>query len=205
MFDFIAKGGPIMYLLLPCSLYGGYIVIQKLLFFRLNKYNRSLFIEQLKTQLMSVGKQTTIQELRVQNKTVPRIVAMAIELSDQPMETIQDGIQDITTREMPELDRNMPILSSITTIAPILGLLGTVIGLMDIFNVISGGGIGDAQALSSGIAQALITTVTGLSIAIPFIVLANIISQKSDVFMLNLEHTASDIVSFCKSHQEIRP
>ena len=58
--------------------------------------------------------------------------------------------------QIPKIERLMSVLSSIITVAPILGLTGTVLGLMDIFNVISGGGIGDASLLSSGIAEALI-------------------------------------------------
>ena len=90
----------------------------------------------------------------------------------------------------------MPILSSIITAAPILGLTGTVLGLMDIFNVISGGAIGDTQALSSGIATALITTVSGLIIAIPFIFFYQYLSQKIEFYVIELERMSYEMLSF---------
>jgi biopolymer transport protein ExbB len=98
----------------------------------------------------------------------------------------------------------MPILSSIITVAPILGLTGTVFGLMDIFNVISGGAIGDAQALSAGIATALITTVTGLLIALPFIFFYQFFQQKTEHYILELERICYDIISYCQSNDNIK-
>ena len=98
----------------------------------------------------------------------------------------------------------MNILSSIITVAPILGLLGTVLGLMDIFNVISGGSIGDAQALSSGIATALITTVTGLLIAVPLIFFNQFFNQKIEHFILDLERMSYEMIQFCQSNNFIK-
>ena len=90
------------------------------------------------------------------------------------------------------------LLSSIISAAPILGLTGTVIGLMDIFNVISGGAIGDAQALSSGIATALITTVTGLLIAVPLIFCYQFFNQKIEHFILDLERMSYEMIHYCQ-------
>jgi biopolymer transport protein ExbB len=92
----------------------------------------------------------------------------------------------------------MAVLSSIITITPILGLLGTVIGLMDIFNVLSSGPIDDAQQLSGGIAQALITTVTGLSITIPLIIMQRVIQEKTHRYIATLDACIRDVVELCK-------
>lgn len=205
MTDILSKGGPVLFILLGLSIFSVHIIIQKFLFFRLNRFKRADLIEQIKTKLLINGRQATIQDLTLQNTHLTRILSRTITLSDQPLAHIDESIKDLTRREFPKFDQNLSILGSIITVAPILGLLGTVIGLMDIFNVISGGGIGDAQALSSGIAQALITTVAGLSIAIPLIFLSNLIAHKLSTFIADLEHVMTDIIDFCNDTAEIKP
>ena len=98
----------------------------------------------------------------------------------------------------------MPILTSIISVAPILGLTGTVLGLMDIFNVISGGGLGDPELLSSGIAEALITTVTGLIIVVPCIFANQFLTQQIDQTILTIQTVAKDTISFCQTNSAVK-
>lgn len=147
---------------------------------------------------VNFGKPATVQKLSQSRSATQRILAMSIAESDQPHDVIQDTIQHALPNTAPELDRNMAVLSSIITITPILGLLGTVIGLMDIFNVLSSGPIDDAQRLSGGIAQALITTVTGLSITIPLIIMQRVIQEKTHRYIATLDACIRDVVELCK-------
>ena len=205
MIDLFLKGGPIMYLLLICSVVGFYLSMQKFLFLKINSVNYDLVLEKVKAQLITIGKEQTIRDLLTQRKTSLKIVSKVIKVSDMSKDDIEEQIKQSTFKEMPRLERNMSILSSIITVAPILGLLGTVLGLMDIFQVISGGGIGDSAALSLGIAEALITTVTGLGIAVPLIFVYQYLSHEIDLFIMKTDRMVSEVLLFCRSQSAIKP
>lgn len=204
MWEFFAKGGPVMFFLLMCSITGVTIIVQKFLFLKVQELNTEVVSNYVKDQLSTNGKETTYRTLLTKRKIMLKMLSSAIRLSHLSREEIEDGIKQVTYAEIPKIEKNMNILSSIITIAPILGLFGTVLGLMDIFNVMSGGGIGNPEALSKGISEALITTVTGLGIAMPFIVAYQYLSHRLDTFTLHLERLVYDIITFCKTNQ-IKP
>jgi biopolymer transport protein ExbB len=205
MFQLFIKGGPVMLLLFLCSFVGVYVIIQKYLYLKVNQIDDDYYLDKIKNKLITVGKAESIRQLKLERKLMLRVLAGAIKLSDGSSDEIQNGIKEVTYLELPKLEKNMNILSSIITVAPLLGLLGTVIGLMKIFNVISGGNLGDPTMLSAGIAQALITTVTGLAIAIPFIFLYQYLSHRIEMFILSTEKVVNEILNFCKSHGGVQP
>ncbi len=199
MWELFAKGGPVMYILLLCSITGVTIIIQKVLFLKSQDLNPNVIASYVKDQLLSNGKDATYRHLLTKRKMILKVVSHAIKVSHLNRDDFEDSIKQVTFAETPKIEKNLNILSSIITIAPILGLFGTVLGLMDVFNVIAGGGVGNAEALSRGIAEALITTVTGLGIAIPFLVAYNYLTQQLENFSLQIEHVLYDILLFCKS------
>lgn len=198
MIDLLFKGGPMMLLLVACSLSGIYTIVQKLLFFKIHFSNTKEIIKSIKEDLLIKGLEETQNSLRSDRRIVTKVLLNAIKLHSQKREVIQDGVRESIYNQVPKIEYLMPLLSSIISAAPILGLTGTVIGLMDIFNVISGGAIGDAQALSSGIATALITTVTGLLIAVPLIFCYQFFNQKIEHFILDLERMSYEMIHYCQ-------
>lgn len=205
MLALFVKGGPVMYLLLLCSFVGVYIIVEKFLYLKSNAIESEYALEKIKNRLITNGKEVTVRELRGARKLMVRVLGGALKHVGKSKAEIEEGIKEATYLEIPKLEKNMSLLSSIITVAPILGLLGTVLGLMEIFNVISGGQLGDAAALSGGIAQALITTVAGLSIAIPFIFLHQYLAYKIDLFILETERSIHELINFSNSHGGIRP
>ena len=93
-------------------------------------------------------------------------------------EAAEKALQEALLREQPKLDRRMGLLAAMGTIAPLLGLLGTVTGIITLFNVITEVGTNDARVLAGGISEALVTTETGLIIAIPVMILHGLLSEK---------------------------
>ncbi|MBT6121346.1 MotA/TolQ/ExbB proton channel family protein [bacterium] len=198
MWDLFIKGGPVMFLLLGCSFIGLYVTILKVMFLSQNKLpNKS--IKTIKQFLLSEGKAKTIQRLHQKQNLSSTIIGSSIKYSDLPLEEIEASLKSLTQKTVVKIDNGLNIISSIITVTPILGILGTVLGLMDIFNVISGGGIGQPELLSSGIAEALITTVSGLSVAIPFIFIYQWLTRENDLFLIDINLASSEIVRFCKS------
>ncbi len=204
MFSILFQAGPIIILLTLCSIIGLYIVIQKILFFKTHFFKLNTMINDIKDRLLTLGVNETLLHLQPKQTISSQVLYSAIQLNSSSREKIQDGIRESIYNQIPQIEYMMPFLSSIITVAPILGLTGTVLGLMDIFNVISGGSLGDAQALSAGIATALITTVAGLFITIPFIFFYQYFSQKIDHYILELERISYDIINFCNNNSIIK-
>jgi biopolymer transport protein ExbB len=92
------------------------------------------------------------------------------------------------------LEKGLPILETIAVIAPLMGLLGTVLGMIKVFGVIKEQGIGQAAALSGGISEALVTTVTGLFIGIPVLIFFNYFANKAEGFVLDIEKHSTELI-----------
>lgn len=204
MLTLFFKGGPVMYGLLALSFFGLFIVLYKILFLVFNQTNPEHLLNKLKHELLTQGKAATTAALKQDKKLMVRLLASAIQASDLPRDEIQDDIKNQTLSELPKLDRHMNLLATIITAAPMLGLLGTILGLMDIFNVISGTSMPDPSLLSGGISEALITTVTGLIISIPLMFCQQWLRYRIDVFVIRLESLMHDVIVFCKNNEGVK-
>ncbi len=107
---------------------------------------------------------------------------------------MKEAIEDSANQEIPVLERNLSTLSTIGNITPLLGLLGTVFGMVKAFNVIAVMGVGKPEALAGGISEALLTTAFGLSIAIPTIVVFNYLSHRVDKLIREMEVNCVDLI-----------
>lgn len=118
------------------------------------------------------------------------LVRVALDSRTRPREEMRENVEDRGRQEVAELERGLNLLETIAAIAPLLGLLGTVFGMIEVFEVVAREGAGQAQSLSSGISVALITTAAGLSIGIPALVAYNYLTAKAQRLVLELEaHT----------------
>ncbi len=124
---------------------------------------------------------------RKANTVVKPILIEAIENRHLPEEQLKELIETVGKKSTKMLEKNLSTLSTIVSIEPLLGLLGTVTGMIKVFAVISAKGLGHADLLAKGISEALITTAAGLSIAIPFLIFYNIFSDKVENIIIELE------------------
>ena len=119
-----------------------------------------------------------------------RIVLICIDNRDLPLEELRAMVEDEGRQQVRSLNRGLPMLETIAGVAPLLGLLGTVLGMIKVFNVIQTLGVGQAKALSGGIAEALVTTATGLIIGIPALIFFNYFQSRAEGLILDIEkHT----------------
>lgn len=116
-----------------------------------------------------------------------RIVLTGLENNDLPPEELRALVEDEGRQEVRILQRGLVTLETIAAIAPLMGLLGTVLGMIKVFDVIQTLGVGQAKALSGGISEALITTATGLFIGIPVLIAFNYFNSRSEAFVLDME------------------
>jgi biopolymer transport protein ExbB len=189
--EFLAKGGFIIYPLLLCSILGLAIVIERALVLRRKKVIIPEIVNVLNNikNPEDVGLALSICEKY--NGSFTNIIRVGLENRDLPKDEIKEALDDQGRQEVHYLERGLVILETIAGIAPLLGLLGTVIGILKVFNVISVMGMGQASAMSGGISEALLTTIVGLSIGIPAVVVYNYFTNKAEGLVLEIEKHSS--------------
>jgi biopolymer transport protein ExbB len=115
---------------------------------------------------------------------------------------MKEAVEDSANQEIPILEGNLSTLSTVGNITPLLGLLGTVFGMVKAFNVIAIMGVGKPEALAGGISEALLTTAFGLSIAIPTIVIYNYLSHRVDKLIRDMEVNCVELIDLL-TYQEM--
>lgn len=123
-----------------------------------------------------------------------RILQAGIKKISQGREEIKEAVIDAGSLEVPYLGRYLRILGTVVTISPLLGLLGTVRGMIRAFNVVAVQGVGEPGALAAGISEALYTTAFGLGIAIPALVFYNYFTHRTDRLVRKLESSSGEFI-----------
>ena len=134
-----------------------------------------------------------IQELR-RNSPLGRILAAGLMNRRHEREIMKESIEEVGRHVAHELERFLNTLGTIASISPLLGLLGTVLGMIKVFTVITNQGVGDASVLASGIAEALITTAAGLMVAIPTLLFYRYFRGRVDELIITMEQEALRLV-----------
>lgn len=194
IYETLAKGGPIMVPLLFISVLALAVVIERAIFLRRKKILKPEIISLVSRIEKPDEVARALDALQAQDGPFLNIIRAGLENRGRPREEIKEAILDQGRQESSQLERGLPILETIAGIAPLLGLLGTVLGMIRVFGVISEQGLGQTQLLSGGISQALITTVVGLSIAIPTLVAYNYFIHKVETFVLEIEKYSSHLL-----------
>ena len=129
-----------------------------------------------------------------QNSPLGRVLAAGLSQRHKPRELVKEAIEDAGRHVVHELEHFLNTLGTIAAVSPLLGLLGTVIGIISAFNAITHGGVGDPRALSGGIGQALIATAAGLCVAIPSLVGYRYLRSRVDKLVIRMEKDALKLV-----------
>lgn len=168
LWDALVNGGPVMIPLAVCSVFALTIMLERSLRLRGGRLGSRGQAEQLIAAARDLGPQRALDLARAQPTLLSRIFQPVFERWSEPRATLERVVEETGSREVRSLVTSLRPLSVITAIAPLLGLLGTVIGIIIAFRDISqSNAMGKPEALANGIAQALVTTASGLAIAIP--------------------------------------
>lgn len=197
MFDFILKGGFLMWPILFCSVISLTIIIER--FWQLHRVRIDIpgFFSSVKN-LLGKGKKKEALEL-CQDKGGPlgEILSAGIENHNKSYEYQEKVISRLGTKEVRNLEKHLRGLAIIGNIAPLLGLLGTVTGMIGAFMKIEElGGRVDANALAGGIWEALLTTAAGLSVGIPTLVAYHYFEGRIDNIAAQMKEVASELLEF---------
>jgi biopolymer transport protein ExbB len=199
MWDFIQKGGPVMYPIILCSILALAVMLERLYHLHRAKIDTKDFMTKIAA---SLKRNKIMEAIDMCNSTpgpIAQIMKAGILKHDRPRSEIREAIEDAGLHEVPRLEKNLAVLATIAHIAPLLGLLGTVTGMVRCFQVIEEKATtlnpvnpGD---LAGGIWEALITTVAGLVVAIPTFVAYNYLVSRVDGFVLDMEKSATDLLN----------
>ena len=143
-----------------------------------------------------------IKELQYSSSVSGKIAWKSLVFAHASDDIVSAELQGVTAHDIRQLTGNMNVLSIIITVAPILGLLGTVLGLMDVFSVIAASASADMKQLSMGISKALITTVAGLSLAIPLLFLHQWVQNAIDKRLNDWDGIPQQLIAYCKTCQK---
>jgi biopolymer transport protein ExbB len=186
LFSIIIKGGPVMAPLLLCSLIAVAVVIERYFFWRRISVRRTA--EKMFTLVENSEWAKAIDVGRKDDSPLVRVLISGLaHRNPSPAKALEMAAQ----KEIPFLKRRLAILDTIITLAPLLGLLGTVTGMIGSFDIMSQSGVGQPHAVTGGVAEALIATATGLLIAILTLVPYNYFTSRAEKEMEEIEYYAS--------------
>lgn len=194
MFELIKAGGWVMLPIILCSTLALAIVLERFWALRRQRICPGNLVSQIwhwanRDELNAAH----IAELRA-SSPLGRVLAAGLVNLHQDRQIMKESIEDTGRHVVVELERYLNTLGTIAAISPLLGLLGTVLGMIKIFTAINVAGLGNQAVLAGGIAEALITTVAGLSVAIPSIMFYRYFRGRVDELVVYMEQQALKMV-----------
>lgn len=206
MWDMIQKGGPMMYLIILASVLAFGVVIERIYNLTRARIDAGKFMEEI-TAIIKRNK--IIEAIELCNATpgpIAHIVKAGILKHDRSRADIKEAIEEAAQLEIPRLEKYLPVLATITHVTPLLGLLGTVSGMIKSFQVIQQKAAlmvpvnpGD---LAGGIWEALLATLAGLAVAIPTYVAYSYLVSQVDNLVYDMERAATDLVTIFSSKRD---
>jgi biopolymer transport protein ExbB len=203
VFDVLAAGGWLMIPIVLCSI--AVIAISAERYWTLDPGKiapRQLLAQVwgwIKNNQLDAGK---LRELK-QSSQLGKILAAGLSNSRHGREVMKDSIQEAASQVIHEMERYITPLGTIAAVAPLLGLLGTVIGMIKVFTAIMLQGTGNAGVLAGGISEALITTAAGLCVAIPAMIFHRFFLRRIDTIVVTMEEEAIKLVDALHSDRRV--
>ncbi len=197
--DFVIKGGPVMIPIGICSMVALTIIIERLISLRRGKVIPSELQPSLSALLKdrsADGRRKALEYCQKHGTPMAAIFAAGIKKLGEPVELVERHIQETGQREVLKLRKNLRALSVIAAIAPLLGLLGTILGMITAFETVaaSAEALGRTELLAKGIYEAMITTAGGLIVAIPVVIAYHWFSARVEQLVAQIDALAVDFV-----------
>ncbi len=175
---FFKKGGIVMYPLMLVALFALLLCLERFIVLTLRGKVGNRFTKKINGLVADRKFEEAANMCLKRDTSLSMVMFAVLNKATESRETAEKSLQEALLREQPKLERRMGLLAAMGSIAPLLGLLGTVTGIITLFTVITEVGTNDARVLAGGISEALVTTETGLIIAIPVMILHGLLSEK---------------------------
>jgi len=196
MLKYISAGGPVMYPIILCSVVGLAVSIQKIIQLLLSPTGSDQLMRSVKINMSQGRPVEAMQAAKAAKGPVAGLARAAVSNYGRPYSEIKDAIEMAGREEVHAMERKMNVLDGIVTLAPLLGLLGTVTGLIKNFQVLSAfAGLTTPAQLSGGIAEAMITTAAGLIVAAPLMLIYSWLSVVIDDKVAEMDRRAAELLA----------
>jgi biopolymer transport protein ExbB len=193
MWEIVRAGGPFMWPIILCSVIAAAIVLERLWTLQQRRVVPADLTRRI-WALVEAGQANDKVIVALQgNSPLGKLLATGLANRHRPRAVLMERLEDEGRHVAHDLDRFLNTLGSIAGVAPLLGLLGTVTGIIKAFNAIYTGGLGDPRALSGGISEALITTAAGLCVAIPSYIAYRYLRGRVESIVVQMER---DVLRF---------
>ncbi|MDD2724631.1 MAG: MotA/TolQ/ExbB proton channel family protein [Methylovulum sp.] len=202
MFEIIKSGGWLMLPLILCSIIAMAIIAER--FWSLQK--KKVLPPELVSQVWRIARDnklddTTLRRLK-SSSSLGFILAAGLANSHHGRDVMKECVEEAGRQVVHELERFLNTLGTIASISPLLGLLGTVVGMIQAFSAIVEQGVGDPTILAGGISVALITTATGLTVAIPSLIFHRYFERLVDEYVVSMEAEALKLIEILHGDRE---
>lgn len=194
IYEVLIQGGLVMIPLGICSVLALAIIIEKFITLRRKRNISPEIVSVIRNLSQKEDIPLALSVTANYKSPLANLVAIILNNSSSNPEQIKEEVLDQGRQEIRYLERGLTILETVAAIAPILGLLGTVLGMINVFSTISRLGVGDPSSLSAGISEALISTAFGLSVGIPALVFYNYFSRKAQDLILDVEKICNNLL-----------
>jgi biopolymer transport protein ExbB len=200
MWEIVRAGGPLMWPIILCSIAAAAIILERLWTLQ----DKRVLPRELTQKVWQLIESNQVNDKVIaaleQNSPLGRVLAAGLANRHRSREAMMERLEDTGRHVIHELERFLNTLGTIAGISPLLGLLGTVTGIIKSFNAIQAGGMGDPRALSGGIAEALICTAAGLIVAIPALFAYRYLRSKVDGIVIAMEKDAIRLADAVEAH-----
>ena len=202
MWEIVRAGGPLMWPIILCSIGAAAIVLERLWTLQDKRVVPPELTQKVRQLIAANQINDKVIAALQHNSPLGKLLAAALANRHRSREVIMERLEDSGRHVVHELERFLSTLGTIAGVSPLLGLLGTVTGIIKSFNAIQAGGMGDPRALSGGIAEALIATAAGLCVAIPALISYRFLRGKVERIVVEME---KDAVRIADAIEETHP
>ncbi|MFA5075588.1 MAG: MotA/TolQ/ExbB proton channel family protein [Candidatus Babeliales bacterium] len=188
-----------MWPLVIVSIFSAAIIVERIWFLKQLHIDTASILGKLLDKIKHHQIKEAVQLCDTARNPVTNILKSAIVKYDRPRSQIKEAMEDAALYELPKLHKNLPALATLAHVAPLLGFLGTALGLVRVFSVIKmKAGLTmpvTAADIASGVLESLLTTIAGLMIAIPVYITYNYLVSRVNAFILEMEQAATELIS----------
>ena len=202
MFELFEKGGLMLLPIVLCSIVALGIIVERFWSLKRNK----ILPSDLVPQVWKLSREEKLDAMAIRRLKVGSplgaILAAGLSNSRFGREIMKESIEEVGRQVAHDLERYLTALGTISAITPLLGLLGTVVGMIKVFAAIMSQGVGDPSVLAGGISEALITTAAGLAVAIPSLMFHRYFEGRVDDLVLNMEEESLKLIEMIHGERE---
>jgi len=192
----IPKGGPIVWPIIGIAVLAVLIILERVICLFRKDIDAEHFVNTLREYASRQQWDECVSLCKKEHKkSIPRVLLAGLSNRRMAREDLENILQEAILNEIPKLERFLSTLGMLAAIAPLLGLLGTVTGMINTFHVITYYGTGDPRMMSGGISEALVTTMLGLAVAIPIMLCHTLLTRKVDNMIAQMEEKAVNFVN----------